>query len=411
MARQWLIPYGGFAALPGFLNEDGSREWLVSGGTFVKEDQAAGGFTPDLKAYRFYHDNNGEASSTPLDSQDTNITVSHLASGWEFQLRLRVDETDGTAGAATDDFQLQYSKNSGAWTNVTGASSNVQAATAGLTNDGATTNRASNGISDPGAGSFVAGEQSTDGLVDNLQITASNFTELVYGLEIIGADVAAGDTLDFRLSGPSGMVNTVTPRVTLSAFAPDVNAFRFYDSDGDSDTATATAAQDTNINADISGAADLVHQLRLRVDETGSAAGQTWNDYQLQYSHNSGTYTDVNSSATHVESATAGLSNQTATANRASDGISDPGSGSFLAGEECTDGQIGNFTLTSGNFTEHAFGISVQWDQVSNGDTLDFRLVTPAGIANSVTPRITVTDGTSSVVPQVYHHRHHNRAG
>lgn len=172
-------------------------------------------FTPDLNAFRFYDSDAGEAASTALANQDTDISVDVSGGDVDLQLRLRVDEIGAVAGAATDDYQLQYSKNSGAYANVTGASSNAQGTTAGLTNDAATTNRASEPITDPVSGSFVAGEQSSDGLVDNMQLTASNFTEHAFGLSVISADVAGGDTLDFQLSTPAGIINSLVPRITV----------------------------------------------------------------------------------------------------------------------------------------------------------------------------------------------------
>lgn len=221
MARQWQTPLGPFGAYygGGIVNEDGTEEYQTPGGGILNEDQSAANFTPDVNAFRFYDSDGGEAASTALENQDTNTSVDTSGGNVDLQLRLRVDETGGAAGASTDDYQLQYlhtSGEAGSWTNITGATSTVQGTTAGLTNDAATTNRASSGISDPGAGSFVAGEQSSDGLVDDMQLTANNFTEHVWGLRVVAADVTSGDTLDFRLSTPTGMVNSVTPRITIA---------------------------------------------------------------------------------------------------------------------------------------------------------------------------------------------------
>jgi len=172
-------------------------------------------FTPDLKAFRFYDDDAGEAASTALAAQDIDISP-NVDSDTSIQLRLRVDETGAVAGAGTDDYQLQYDKNSGGFVNLTttDTGTGIRAVLAGLTNDAVTTNRASEGISD-GSGSFVAGEQSSDGLIDDRQLTASNFTEHVYGVEFVSSNVANNDTFDFELSTPVGIVNTETPRATI----------------------------------------------------------------------------------------------------------------------------------------------------------------------------------------------------
>ncbi len=84
---------------------------------------------------------------------------------------------------------------------------------ASLTDGNATTNRLGSGT-----GSFVAGEISEDGLVDDLAITASNYTELLYSLTIESTAVADNDTLDFRVlrnGATTGMTYTVTPRITI----------------------------------------------------------------------------------------------------------------------------------------------------------------------------------------------------
>lgn len=84
---------------------------------------------------------------------------------------------------------------------------------ASLTDGNATTNRLG-----AGSGSFVAGEISEDGLVDNLRITASNYTELLYSLTIESTAVADADTLDFRVlrnGATTGMTYTVVPRITV----------------------------------------------------------------------------------------------------------------------------------------------------------------------------------------------------
>lgn len=82
-----------------------------------------------------------------------------------------------------------------------------------LTDGNATTNRLGSGT-----GSFVAGKISEDGLVDNTQITASNYTELLYSLTIDSDSVEDDDTLDFRIlrnGATTGMTYTVTPRITI----------------------------------------------------------------------------------------------------------------------------------------------------------------------------------------------------
>lgn len=95
----------------------------------------------------------------------------------------------------------------------------VEESASALTDGAATTNRATNGISDPGAGVFVVGvQEANDGLIANHQLTGGDFTEHVWGLTLIAADLADADTLDFRLLlNGSPITATVTPRITVAA--------------------------------------------------------------------------------------------------------------------------------------------------------------------------------------------------
>lgn len=172
-------------------------------------------FALTQRAFRFYEDGT-ESGSTEIAAENANITRL-VVSNSVVLLRIGLQESGSgsVSGATTDDYQLQYSKNGGAFTNVNGATTNVRGfASANLTDAGTTTQRLS-----AGGGSFVAGEISEDGLVDDRQITANNHTELLYALEVVAADVAEGDTLDFRVllnGATTNMTYTVTPRLTVT---------------------------------------------------------------------------------------------------------------------------------------------------------------------------------------------------
>ena len=88
-----------------------------------------------------------------------------------------------------------------------------------LTGTGPTTNRLG-----AGTGSFVAGKISEDGTVNDFGWTANNYTELLYSLKFVKADLANGDTLRFRVlrnGATTGMTYTQTPRVDLTmTFVP-----------------------------------------------------------------------------------------------------------------------------------------------------------------------------------------------
>lgn len=219
-------------------------------------------FSPNANAFRFYDDDAGEAASTPLANQDTNVSINVDGGNVAFQLRYRVQNTTAVAGATTDDYELQRSPNAGAYATITGATLAVITSTSGLTNDNATTNRATNGITD-GTGVFVAGEQCTDGVLDNHQLTASNFVEHVWGGTVVAADLSNGDTIDFRVSlngGAPGMTNSVTPRITIQKSITGTGAL-----------ASQAAAADGTGTSGSTGTGALSAQA-ASVDGTGQAA-------------------------------------------------------------------------------------------------------------------------------------------
>jgi len=180
-------------------------------------------FVVDFDAFRFYEDGT-ESGSSPIAAQDTNVTGRNVDSDSQIHLRCRVQETGAgsVGGASTDDYQLQWRKNGGgSWTDVTASSLNAKADTASQLTDGsATTNRATDGISD-GTGSFIAGEQEEgDGEIEDFEHTADNFAEHVYALILVSVDLADNDFLEFRMRLNAGaMDNSVVPRVTVAKTA------------------------------------------------------------------------------------------------------------------------------------------------------------------------------------------------
>ncbi len=183
-------------------------------------------FVVDADAWRFYEDGT-ESGSTAIDAQDTDITRD-VNSDSQVHIRYRVQETgDGDiAGETTDDYTIEYRLNAGgSWIPITTTSNRVQVDTgSSLTDDGATTDRAVDGIS-AGAGSFFAGVQEEgDGEITDFQHEANNHTEHVWALLLVSADFTDADTVDFRLRLNGGaMDNSVVPRITASITADAVD--------------------------------------------------------------------------------------------------------------------------------------------------------------------------------------------
>ena len=173
-------------------------------------------FAPEFTKWRFYDDDAGEAASAPLEAQDTDHTLT-VNVDTSIQLRMAIQNND--AAGSTDDYRLDYDKNATGFAILTTSDTGtgILANTAGLTNDNATTDRATNGITD-GSGTFDAHVQITDG-IGNATLGASNWTETVYGIQFIAANVADTDTFDFEFGRPNSMTNTVVPRITIAQSA------------------------------------------------------------------------------------------------------------------------------------------------------------------------------------------------
>jgi hypothetical protein len=183
--------------------------------------------------YRFYEDGT-EAGSTALAVQNTGISVDVSGGDVQIQLRYSVEETGSgaIAGASTDDYQLEYNSSAGGGnTAVTASSSYVQADTgSSLTDTNATTDRSTEGISN-GPGAFFAGEiEAGNGEITDFQHNADDYTEHVWCLLVIAADVSDAETLDFRITlngGSPGLSNNVTPRITITKTADSATALQF----------------------------------------------------------------------------------------------------------------------------------------------------------------------------------------
>jgi hypothetical protein len=177
-------------------------------------------FAITARAYRFYADGT-ESGSTALANENTSYDADVTSADVNFQLRYGVQEsgTGSAAGVSTDDYQLQYAVNGGGWNNVTGSSTVIRAfPSASLTDAGATTSRLS-----AGSGSFVAGElDEANGEITDWQLTANNYSDLLYSLTVRQADVADNDSITFRVLRNGAVFDTysVTPTLTITKTPP-----------------------------------------------------------------------------------------------------------------------------------------------------------------------------------------------
>lgn len=173
------------------------------------------------------------------------------------------------------------------------------------------------------------------------------------------------------------------PVVATVPFVQD--SFHFRDDDGNETTATFKGSLNSNQTLLV----DTNFRLRLQVSEND--AGAVSFSGQLQYNLNSAGWNDVNASSSVVRS--------TASPNVA-DGATTTeqlaGAGTFTAGTfDEVDGLVPSKEL-DGNETEHEYCFQIRAADVSNNDTIDFRLVD--GVAGTIfetytqTPTATVSE-------------------
>ena len=140
-----------------------------------------------------------------------------------------------------------------------------------LTEGAATTNRLTGGT-----GSFVAGKVSEDGVVDNVGWSANNYTELLYSVKLVAAQLVGGDILRFRVlrnGATTGLTYTAMPRVNVIAVTQE--GFRWRNDDGSQTSATWKEAQDTNTPLALATPA----RLRVLLDSTGDPAPAAYTLY------------------------------------------------------------------------------------------------------------------------------------
>lgn len=130
-----------------------------------------------------------------------------------FRLRFAIDNT-GTGNENVRN--LLYSKNGGTYTQVTTSTSNVKSADASSSVDNAALATANFRLT-AGAGSAVIGQYDESGTNTASTLITGGYSEYEFGLVLVPADLAPGDTLDFRMyatATPIAIYNQ-TPRITV----------------------------------------------------------------------------------------------------------------------------------------------------------------------------------------------------
>ena len=228
--------------------------------------------------FRFGIDSGTESTHGWHAAEDTNPAAGVIAVDTVFLLRFCVQAN--TTGLSNVDNEFQYSRNGGAWVNITTSSSVVRAVAAvALTNGGNCTKRLS------GTGTFESSgagqtEDGTSGGSAN-DIVASGNSETECGLMILSADVSNGDTIAFRLTRDVGVLldtYAVTPTITVQEASEIVGALAV--TLGDATLAAAGSVEvvgSAGVTLDgaslaAAGSVDVVGQAAVALDGTSLAA-------------------------------------------------------------------------------------------------------------------------------------------
>ena len=165
--------------------------------------------------YRFGIDELAESTHGWYAAEDANPSPGAIPLDTVFLLRFNEQEAGGTAAANTDAV-FQYNRNGVGWIDITTTSPVVKAVAAvALANGSACTKRLSGTGTFETSGAGQTEDGSSGGPAND--IAASGCSETECGLQIIGADVAHGDVLQFRFQSPDWTVTyTVTPSYTVS---------------------------------------------------------------------------------------------------------------------------------------------------------------------------------------------------
>lgn len=106
-------------------------------------------------------------------------------------------------------------------TGLLGTSAVIEFNSANLDNTAPSTNRLIGGT-----GTFVAGDVAEDGVCNDFGWTANNFTEMVYGFQLVAANLSHGDTIRFRLlrnGATTSMTYSATPTINVTAAINEKN--------------------------------------------------------------------------------------------------------------------------------------------------------------------------------------------
>jgi hypothetical protein len=341
-------------------------------------------------AYRLYADGT-ETGSTALAAQNTSYTADVSSGDVNLQVRTLLQATAGDAGLATDDYKLQWEKNSsGSWTSVSSGSgalvdsydssnqstvSNITSATSGK------------GQSFTGDGTFLA--QAGFYMYKSSSPTGNMFAYIKQHTGTFGA------------GGLPGTVLATSSPVDISTLGTSL-AWCYFTFDGSFNLAAGTNYFLT-VEPESSATVNVTDQILLGLDNTSPThpgngannASGTWSTSTSDYCFEVST-----TPSTVIAYGSANLTDAAATTNRLTGGT-----GTFVAGKVSEDGLVDDLALTVPNFTELLYSVTLKQADLTNSDTLRFRVLRNAattGLTYTQTPTINVTKTVPAITQAAY---------
>jgi hypothetical protein len=321
-----------------------------------------GTYTPELEDFRWYDDDNSDLDlQTALDTQGTNIT---LATSAQAVLRVRVGEVGGKNGPSTA-HRFQYRKNTGTWTDLTTTSADCRlfdGLAADLTAIDGTTNierlTGGGGNYDSTGGYYI----DTSNTTTAGNITADDRWEMACCVQLVNADVAHNDTIQFRVRDADGstFTDTAVPQITVNKnfYYPDQTGYRFYEDDGTPIAAVNTKPIKNTILPGIN------YRCRILFKEQNGFASPASTGIKVQFRQKDiGTWTDLTTSSTPIAS----VNSTNVTDGAATSQLI--GAGTFNGGfyDEQGDGG-GLFTHAANSEREHEFTFKLTAGTTLDGD-------------------------------------------
>lgn len=170
----------------------------------------------NVAAFRFRSDTGAaNDAATWMEPQDTNAVIDVSGGNAKFRIRFRVQETAGGDDSAAP-YNIVLSRGcylSSNYTLITTSTSKLRSADSGSSADDTSITSAQ---LTGGSGSFVNGYYDETGSTPNITLTANNYTEVEYGLEVVAADVVDGEVIHFGLLRSSSPMGTYTRLPSLT---------------------------------------------------------------------------------------------------------------------------------------------------------------------------------------------------